>query len=317
MDASATGDPSLGKNFHQLAGLLKGGMRLSEALERTKGFMPQPILGCIKTGERIGDLSKVLQACRYLTSDAISSVRAALNYLILVLFVVSPLSVYVPLVLRIKILPAFRQLIPGILEGGDLPPFSQFILDHSMTLICVQLALIFSLWLLAILYLSDSGPRWFSRSFLDSISWRIPWRRKRMCRDFSTLLAVLLDSQVPEAEAVPLAAESVGNLELRKRADSVSRELQEGMALPTALAQLDQRGEMRWRLANALRGRGGFLRALAGWHDALDAKAFQQEQAAAQIASASLVLFNGFIVACFVTALFGALVHVINMATLW
>ena len=39
---------------------------------------------------------------------------------------------------------------------------------------------------------------------------RLPWRRKRFQRDFSAMLAVLLDAEVPETEAVGLAAEATG-----------------------------------------------------------------------------------------------------------
>jgi hypothetical protein len=70
-------------------------------------------------------------------------------------------------------------------------------------------------------------------------------------------------------------------------------------------------------LSNALQRGSGFLRALAGWHEALDAKAFQLEQAAAQLTTSALVLFNGLVVAMVVVAVFGALVHLINWLVLW
>ena len=73
--------------------------------------------------------------------------------------------------------------------------------------------------------------------------------------------------------------------------------LQQGTKLPEAVRVLDDSGEWRWRLANGLGRAGGFVRALAGWHDALDAKAFQLEQTAAQVATTLLALFNGLIVA--------------------
>jgi hypothetical protein len=87
--------------------------------------------------------------------------------------------------------------------------------------------------------------------------------------------------------------------------------------LPEALKALDDAGELHWRLANARPARGGFRRALAGWHEALDAKAFQQEQTAAQVATTSLVLFNGAIVAAFVFAIYLALINLVQEAMLW
>jgi type II secretory pathway component PulF len=151
----------------------------------------------------------------------------------------------------------------------------------------------------------------------DHVLYLLPWRRKRLQRDFSAMLAVLLDSGVPEGEAVLLAGESTGNSVLLRRAHKVRARLNEGVKLPEAIRILDDAGELRWRLANALRGAGGFLPALAGWHEALDAKAFQLEQAAAQITTTVVVLLNGMVVACIVIGMFIVLIDLINQATLW
>jgi hypothetical protein len=59
------------------------------------------------------------------------------------------------------------------------------------------------------------------------------------------------------------------------------------------------------------------VRALTGWHEALDAKAFQLEQAAAQVTTTVLVLVNGLIVASFMIAVFLVLITLINGAALW
>jgi hypothetical protein len=74
---------------------------------------------------------------------------------------------------------------------------------------------------------------------------------------------------------------------------------------------------LQWRLANALRRGAGFVRALTGWHEALDAKAFQLEQSAAQVTTTVLVLINGLIVASFMIAVFLVLITLINTAALW
>ena len=61
--------------------------------------------------------------------------------------------------------------------------------------------------------------------------------------------------------------------------------------------------------------RRGFVRALTGWHEALDAKAFQLEQAAAQVITTVLVLINGLIVASIMIAVFLVLIQLINGAS--
>jgi len=136
-------------------------------------------------------------------------------------------------------------------------------------------------------------------------------------RDFSAMLAVLLDSNVPEVEAVLMAAETTDNIVIQRRAETVNARLAAGEKLSVAIRAMDDTGELEWRLANALRRGRGFLAALAGWHEALDAKAFQAEQTAAQVTSAALVLFNGVMVAGTVIAVFLAIVALINQAVLW
>jgi type II secretory pathway component PulF len=158
----------------------------------------------------------------------------------------------------------------------------------------------------------DAAPR-----LSDAVLFRLPWRRKRLQRDFSAMLAVLLDAGVPEVEAVGIAAESTTNATMIRRASATRQLLGQGIKLPEAIRAMDSSREFSWRLANALQRGGGFLKALAGWHDALDAKAFQLEQTAAQVTTTGLVLLNGFIVASFVIAVFLALVSFLNNALLW
>jgi type II secretory pathway component PulF len=319
--AAASRDRSLGARFHLLAAYLEQGMRLTQALEQVPRLVPPQIRAMLQTGERIGDLTKVLPACRQLLKDGVSQVRGALNYLILVAFAVTPALVFVPLVLRIKVLPAFKMVFAGMLEGQQLPAFTRLVFQGNDISTAIQIGIVAIIWLAVLAYLG--GPRlhsWLHRAMPGMQDWimcRLPWRRKRLQRDFSTMLAVLLDAEVPEAEAVSLAAEVTGNVIIARRAGKVRGLLTEGVKLPEAIGVMDDAGELQWRLANALRRGSGFLRALAGWHEALDAKAFQLEQTAAQITTTALVLINGLIVASIVIAVFLVFIKLINEAALW
>ena len=139
----------------------------------------------------------------------------------------------------------------------------------------------------------------------------------RQQRDFSAMLAVLLDAGIAEEEAVTLAGQSTHNVMFEKRAGRVCDQLRAGVALPEAIQSIDGAGELRWRLANALKRGSDFQSILAGWHDALDASAFQQEQAAAQVATTVLVLYNGLVVGMTAIAIFLALIALIQTASLW
>lgn len=315
------GDRSLSFRFYLLAAHIQQGLRFSQALEKVPRLLPPQICAMLKTGERIGDISKVLPACRALLKDGVSQVRGALNYLVLLAFAVTPFTIVVPLLLRVKVLPSYQAVFEGMLEGQLLPAFTRFVFATNGIGIIIQVACLCLVWLAMFAYIG--GPRlqrWIQYvlpGVPDWASWQFPWRRKRLHRDFSAMLAILLDANVPEVEAVALAGEATNNRMFRRRADRARSLLVKGVKLPEAIHVLDHSKELSWRLANALRRGSGFLRALAGWHDALDAKAFQLEQAAAQIATAMLVLFNGLIVGSIVTAIFLALIHILNEAALW
>ena len=319
--AAASRDRSLGVRFHLLAAHLEEGLRLSQALELVPRLLPPQVRAMLSTGDRIGDVRKVLPACRLLLRDSVSYVRSALNYLILLAFAISPAMVVMPIILRVKILPRLTDTFAGMLDGQSLPPFTRLVFGGSTVVMAIQICMVGFIWLVTLAYLG--GPRlhgWLHRVLPGLQDWllaHVPWRRKRLHRDFSAMLAMLLDAEVPEDEAVTLAAQSTANLAIIGRAQKVRALLQGGVTLPEALRALDSSQELQWRLSNALRRGTGFVRALTGWHEALDAKAFQLEQAAAQLTTTALVLINGVIVASILIAVFLVIISIINQTSVW
>ena len=319
--AAASRDRSMGVRFHLLAAHLEQGLRLNEALEKVPRLLPPQVCAILNVGGRIGDIKKVIPAGRLLLRDSVSYVRGAHNYLILVAFAISPAIVTVPLLLKVYVLPKFKEIFSAMLEGQSLPAFTRLVFGNDTPLVAIQAGVVAAIWLAALAYVG--GPRlhgWVHRLFPVTQDWLLallPWRRKRLHRDFSAMLAVLLDSEVPEAEAVALAAKSTANSSVIRRAQKVCALLQQGVKLPEAIQALDSSRELHWRLANALKRGTGFVRALTGWHEALDAKAFQLHQTAAQVTTSFLVLVNGMIVASILIAVFLVLVQLIEGSCIW
>jgi type II secretory pathway component PulF len=265
-------------------------------------------------GQKIGDLGKILPACRQHLKDAQSQVRSAINYLFILAFVITPASAFIFTVLTIKVFPSVLSIAVGL--GAPEPTSIRFLQDYRVAIFLTQMGLVVILWFVAILY--ALGPRTASSlPLIDSIYYRLPWRRKRMQRDFSAILAVLLDSHVPEPEALRLAAECTASASFEKHARRAGERLKQGMKLTEAVEAVDDSGEFRWRLTNATHAHGGFLSALNGWHEALDAKAFQQEQAAAHGVTTGLVLLNGLFVGAVVVSVFAFLVSIVDAGLLW
>ncbi|MBI3877207.1 MAG: type II secretion system F family protein [Verrucomicrobia bacterium] len=318
---SQTREPSVGVRFHLLAAWLERGLRLPEALEKVSGLLPPNVAATLRVGVELGDLARVLPACRALLGDGVSRVRKAHSYVFTLLFSSSTKIIGVCGVLLVFVVPKFEEIFKDLVEGAPLPKNFIFLAESRSWIALVLILISVLMWLGAVFYIA--GPRLtaavggvFPRlgAWLSTAS---PWQRKRLQRDFTSLLAVFLDAGIPEERAVTLAAEGTANRVMRDRAARVAARLREGEKLTDAIRHMDDTGEFRWRLANAARGKIGFRATLGTWIEALDSKAFQQEQSAATVVTSCIVLFNGLVIGLIAVAMFQMLLGVLDTALLW
>ena len=317
---AATRDTGLGSKFFVLAQCLRNGtMRLGQALDTIPGILPAQIVAMIKAGERLGDIRKVMPACRHLLKDSLALTRNSVHYLMAATIATTPVAISIFAVLQLYVLPQFESVVAGMI--GPYPAGLQMLVSHKTALLWGEIGLLLFIWITASFYIGTPPLfYWFERLFpaiCDRLNSFVPWRYKRLQRDFSSMLAMLLDGGVPEPEAVTLAAECTANSLFIRRARSVVASLQQGVKLTEAIRLMDGSGEFKWRLANAIHGREGFLKAIEGWNESLDARAFQQQQSAAQAITSGLVILNGLFVGFIVVSLFSVIVAIINAGELW
>jgi type II secretory pathway component PulF len=317
---SATRDRSVGVRFHLLAAHVESGLAFTDALERVPSLASPQVAAMLRVGEKLGDIRKVFPVCRGLLKDANSQMRNAVNYVLLLALVGTPILPILLAALREKITPA----LTGVADtyGVDPHPLGLMrVLDLSDWIAAIQM--VFAVFVFLGVAAYTGGPRlrrWIATvlpTTCDRLMYRVPWRRKRMRRDFAAMLAMLLDAGVPEATSVQLAAAATANHIFLRRSDVAVQDLQSGRSLPEALRRFDRQAEFSWRLANAAHGPEGFTAALSGWIESLDAKAFQQEQSFSQIVSTSLVLLNGLLVALVVLGVFQIIISVTDKVSLW
>jgi type II secretory pathway component PulF len=315
---SKSRERSVGLRFHHLAAYLENGRRLSEALAKVPHWLPPAIVAMLRAGEEIGDLGAMLPACRVWARAGTAQVLKGFHYL-MVLTLVVPFTLVIVQLVAVFVWPRFEEILRDM-EVPATTSLADYVIGNPLVIaLTVLLPLVVAGW--AVAYVGGtrlvSWSQWTFRSLADGVLFAIPWRRKRMQRDFSATLALLLDRSVPEKKAVALAAECADNRVFRAFAVQTAEELSNGVKLTEAIRHLDDAGEFRWRLTNAAQARGGFLAALRGWHEALEAKAFQQEQAATQVFTTGLVLVNGLIVGLLVVGVFQLLIGIINAGVLW
>jgi type II secretory pathway component PulF len=314
--AAENHDRAIGVRFYMVAARLEGGARLGEALEKEPRFLPPQVNAMLRAGEKLGDLKKVLPACREVLRIAPDTVRSTTHYMVAILLLFAPIAILMITLISTFVIPKFKDVFSGM--GIQIWPLALFVFDlnRSHILVGFEMLVFFSLLAVAAIYIGGPG---FVRRFqfrsvpiVDWIAWRIPWKQKKLQRAFSAMLAVLLDGGVPEAEAIRLAGEATANEICRRRARRVIAALAKGVKLDEAVRAFDDTGEFHWRLTNATHAYGGFLHALRGWHEALDAKAFQQEETATHIATSGLVILNGLVVALIAISMFGMLVMLLR-----
>src|SRR5580692_4094831 len=64
LSAAENRDSAIGVRFFMVAAYIEGGARLGEALEKVPSFLPPQVTAMLRAGEKLGDLKKVLPACR-------------------------------------------------------------------------------------------------------------------------------------------------------------------------------------------------------------------------------------------------------------
>ena len=256
---AASKDPLPGVRFHLLAAYLRRAAASIPALEQVPELLPPQVLAMLKVGATLGDFRRVLPACRQLLHDGTSQSRALINYQVAFGLVLNPLMLFLLPVMFTSVFPAMRDISSSlkIAPGGvyvalpSLLPFL-FLVQMVLLLACYAGAVFlfggtrFVTWLQAwVRPLRDWGDRLFLR---------VPWRRKRLQRDFSAMLGLLLDAGVPEEKALSLAAASTANRIFMRRAEKAAEKLRHGATLIQAMQLLDDTGEFRWRLANGAHG---------------------------------------------------------------
>jgi len=148
--------------------------------------------------------------------------------------------------------------------------------------------------------------------WFDWFRYLVPWHRKRLQRDFSHILALLLDSGIPEAKALELAAASTANGVIKQRALKAIVAVRSGVGMAKAVQLMDDSKEFQWRLTNALQTEFNFVDALKGWHESLSARADRQQQTYVSLIETSMLFAFGLMVGSIMIGMFLPLIQLIE-----
>jgi len=309
IEFSKSGERPLGEQFDLVARHIESGLNLPEALAKVPRYLPAQVVATLKVGHETGSMNMTLPMAQENLREKNQNTRGEWVYLIAVMLI----AVMIVGIIMTYVVPKFKMIYADMLEPGEvLPEFTMLVLTISDTIKNNAAALFIPLFLLLGVWFYSKKKGW-----LDTFWLSIPWRRKRLQRDYSRVLALLLDSGVPEEKAVQLAAQGTSNRVLKKRAVIVIAGLQSGWGLTEAIKLMDDSREFQWRLTNALQTEGNFVDALSGWHQSLSARADRQHQTFSVLMETTALLLLGMVVGSIMVGMFLPLIRLMEKLIAW
>lgn len=214
---------------------IRGGSALSHAFAAQGNIFPRIYTASILAGERSGALDEVLS--RYVTymrrSVALRrKIRGALAYPTFLLLA----SLGMVIFLTVYVVPRMSELFAGF--GGKLPVVTQIVLGISgwLTGNVFWLAPVIIVGSISLLIWSRTPQ---GRLAIDALMLRIPLAGKLLVQlavaQASRSLATLLAGGITLVESWEIAAESITNLELRRRSSAILPLIREGQSFTESL----------------------------------------------------------------------------------
>ena len=283
--------------LEQVEDAIRGGAALSQAFAAQGATFPRIYTASILAGERSGALDEVLS--RYVTYMRRSvglrrKIRGALAYPTFLLFA----SLGMVIFLTVYVVPRMSELFAGF--GGNLPTVTVIVLTISgwLTRNLIWVAPLLIVGGIFFLVWSRTAQ---GRLTIDAFLLRIPVAGKLMVQlavaQAARSLATLLAGGITLVESWEIAAESVTNLELRRRSSGILPLIREGRSFTESL----ESGKWMPELAVDMIGigeRSGSLREMldevATFYDA-EAEV-KLEQLTTTLEPAILVLMGGVVV---------------------
>ena len=255
---------SLSRIITELELSIENGSSFSEAIEQYPKVFTPLYVNLVRAGESAGALELTLARLAEFMEKAQrikGKLKAALAYPCAVLVVAASVTG----LLMTLIVPRFREVFEGLLEGAALPAFTRFIFGvsgvivHQLPLVLLAgAAVVFGLMLSL---KTTLGRRWFDQVKL-SLPIVGPLCRKAAISRFARTFGTLAGSGVPILQALTIVEGTAGNLiigeviarvrEQVKQGDPIAPQLRASRVFPAMVAGLVDVGEQTGALPELL-----------------------------------------------------------------
>jgi general secretion pathway protein F len=228
--------PRLKRLVDRVRDEVRGGVSLSEALERQHGVFSRLFVNMVRAGEMGGTLDHTLtRLAQYLerNQELKSSVVSAMIYPVILMLLAGGALIFLLVFVIPNFMPLFEQL------GGELPILTQIVLAFAN-------ALRYGWWAMVIVV--AGVVVYFQRQFSDPVT-RLVWDTRLLnlkwigdlltkidTARFARTAGTLLKNGVPLLSAMSIAKNVLGNSALGEQVDTATKDVKTGGGLAHALA---------------------------------------------------------------------------------
>ena len=230
-------NPTLKSIVGELAVAIEGGSTFSEGLAQHPKVFNRLFVNMVKAGELGGVLEVVLNRLSEFMEKAQKikgKVIAAMFYPVAVLFV----AIAILSILMVYVIPKFKEVFAGMLEGAQLPAFTRFVLaisdtvkDHAIVTVGVIAVLVVAFMLLV--------RTKFGRHAFDKFKLKVPVVgpvvSKISISRFTRTLGTLVSSGVPILQALTIVKETAGNVIIANAVNAIHESVKEGETITAPL----------------------------------------------------------------------------------
>jgi len=221
----------------ELALSIEGGSTFSEGLAQHPKVFNRLFVNMVKAGELGGVLEVVLNRLSEFMEKAQKikgKVIAAMFYPVAVLVVATAIL----MILMVKVVPAFRQVFEGMLEGRQLPAFTRLVLDISEAIKDHIVYTSGGVAVFVIIFMLFIRTK-FGRRVFDKFKLKMPVIgpviSKVAISRFTRTLGTLVSSGVPILQALTIVKETAGNVIISNAVNAVHESVKEGETITAPL----------------------------------------------------------------------------------
>jgi type IV pilus assembly protein PilC len=230
-------NPTLKSILGELALSIEGGSTFSEGLAQHPKVFNRLFVNMVKAGELGGVLEVVLNRLSEFMEKAQKikgKVIAAMFYPVAVLVVATGILI----ILMVKVVPAFRSVFEGMLEGRALPAFTRVVLAISEAVKDHILWTSAGVAVFVILFMLFVRTK-FGRHVFDKFKLKMPVIgpviSKVAISRFTRTLGTLVSSGVPILQALTIVRETAGNVIIGNAVGAVHESVKEGETITAPL----------------------------------------------------------------------------------